>query len=381
VPPFGVLRVADPQDWTRDMPAGRRGRVVATALLEDLFIPNLIERDSSRSTAPHPWSPWDGGRAGPADRRGGRRRDRRGSVLIRPAALLPRRPPKDEIPLPSSNGLPVEFDDCYFAPMGESTGLLAAPESLRERFREEGYVLLRGVLDPKHVQEVRAEYFATFPAGYFKPGTQPADGVYSGHTPEGLPPYGIAGHPAHAFVRSGVFAELTAQPALQEIAQMLLDSPAYLVPRQVLRHFDLTAKRATRAHVDRAYPSGAEPDLVTVWIPVGDCPFDRGGLLYLSGSHRLEPEALRRAATVTDRPDDPRSLSHDLAWTARMLGGRWLWADFRMGDVAVHGPNLVHASLDNKSEVMRLSADIRFQHASAPLDLRWSVPWAADDGA
>ncbi len=59
-PPFGVLRVAEPDDWTRDVAPGARGRVVATTLLEDLFIPNLVERDSARRTGPHPWFPWEG---------------------------------------------------------------------------------------------------------------------------------------------------------------------------------------------------------------------------------------------------------------------------------------------------------------------------------
>lgn len=60
VPPFGVLRVAASDDWTADADYGERGRVVTTTLLEDLFIPNLIERDTAVRTPPHPWFPWDG---------------------------------------------------------------------------------------------------------------------------------------------------------------------------------------------------------------------------------------------------------------------------------------------------------------------------------
>jgi hypothetical protein len=59
-PPFGEIRVADPADWTRTVGYGERGRVVTTTLLEDLFIPNLIERDSAVRARPHPWFPWDG---------------------------------------------------------------------------------------------------------------------------------------------------------------------------------------------------------------------------------------------------------------------------------------------------------------------------------
>jgi phenylacetate-coenzyme A ligase PaaK-like adenylate-forming protein len=59
-PPFGEIRVAAPADWTKTVGYGERGQVVTTTLLEDLFIPNLIERDSAIRARPHPDFPWDG---------------------------------------------------------------------------------------------------------------------------------------------------------------------------------------------------------------------------------------------------------------------------------------------------------------------------------
>ncbi|MEU7577096.1 hypothetical protein AB0B50_05760 [Streptomyces sp. NPDC041068] len=59
-PPFAVLTVVDPADPWREVAVGQRGRVRATTLLEDLFLPNLLERDSAIRTGPHPWFPWDG---------------------------------------------------------------------------------------------------------------------------------------------------------------------------------------------------------------------------------------------------------------------------------------------------------------------------------
>lgn len=58
--PLAVLRVVDPADPLREVPQGARGRVLTTTLLEDLFLPNLLERDSARRVGPHPWFPWDG---------------------------------------------------------------------------------------------------------------------------------------------------------------------------------------------------------------------------------------------------------------------------------------------------------------------------------
>ena len=277
---------------------------------------------------------------------------------------------------PSSNGIPVAAE--HFAPMRDSTGLLGDQEALRERYREDGYLLLRGVLDVEPVWRLREQYFSLFPASYFQEGTQPGTGVYSGH-PGDLPLYGVKGHPAHSFVRSQPFAAFTGQPSLANLAGDVLGQPVTLVPRKVLRHFDQASKLASRAHIDRAYPSGGD-DMVTVWIPIGHCPVATGGLVYLSGSHRADKSALTGTQATTDRPNDRRAYSNDLGWTAEYLGGTWLWADFRAGDVAVHGPDLVHASLDTTTAVMRLSADIRFQRAEAPVRPGWARAWAADDG-
>jgi ectoine hydroxylase-related dioxygenase (phytanoyl-CoA dioxygenase family) len=283
-----------------------------------------------------------------------------------------------------SNGVPIGFDDRYFAPMRDSTSLLDRPAGLRDRFEDDGYLLLRGVLDPELVRSVRAAYFAAFPPAYFKPGTTPADGVYAGHTPPSVLPHGVAGHPAHAFVRSEVFAAFADQPVLADLAAMILDHPVFRLRRTPLRHFDSASGLASRAHTDQAYlseeVSGA--DTVTIWIPLGDCPIESGSVVYLSGSHRVDLRAaVRQHSPVTDRPDDPRPFSHDLAWTARVLGGRWLWTDFLAGDVTVHRADLLHASLDTTTEVMRLSTDLRFQRTGTPTDARWMTDWSADDGA
>src|SRR6185503_2996477 len=54
------------------------------------------------------------------------------------------------------------------------------------------------------------------------------------------------------------------------------------------------------------------------------------------------------------------------------LGGRWLTAEqFRMGDVFFFPMTLVHGSLDNQTDRIRLSTDTRYQLAAEPVDERW----------
>ncbi|MBR7834917.1 hypothetical protein KDL01_16710 [Actinospica durhamensis] len=58
--PTATMRIVEPEDPWNEVPLGRRGRVLTTTLLEDLFLPNLLERDSAIRVGPHPWFDWDG---------------------------------------------------------------------------------------------------------------------------------------------------------------------------------------------------------------------------------------------------------------------------------------------------------------------------------
>ena len=255
------------------------------------------------------------------------------------------------------------------------------PVVLRRRFREDGYLLLRRVLDREALLRLRGTYFGMFDPSYLAPGTTPRQGIWSGRTPEGLAAHGVAGHPAHTFVRSKAFAALAADPRLLRLAEILLDDPEPMrLPRQIVRHFH-RGPRASRAHTDFDYLDRGSDRILTMRIPIGDCPVQTGGLAYLEGSHRLDRASLESLKQRrTDRPSDSRPISHDLGWVQQRLGGHWLYADYDAGDVAVHSPHLVHATFDTATEAMRLSADIRFLPLTVEPDPRWLKPWAGDDG-
>src|SRR5262245_44686842 len=204
----------------------------------------------------------------------------------------------------TSNGVAVPFTDAYFAPMSDSSPLCGDAAALRARYAEDGYLLLRGVLPGDRVLSLRAAYLALFRAD---------DGT-------GALPHGVAGHPAHAFVRGEQFASFVAASELAAPAQALLGGPVTLLPRQILRHFRRGTAIASRAHRDLEYLDRGDADVVTTWIPVGDCPLATGGLIYLDSSHRLAAGDLAPLRSVTDRPHDSRPISHDLALVADTLG-------------------------------------------------------------
>lgn len=280
----------------------------------------------------------------------------------------------------TSNARPLPATARYLVAARDSTGLLDDPRALRRRFAEDGFVWLRGVLDPQRVRRLRGRYFAAFDPSYLEPGTSPAEGVFSGQRPPGLPAHGTPGHPAYEMVRSPEFAEFASDPALAAVAAALLGRRGVLLERQILRHFDRSQPAASRAHSDVAYLDEGSDHLVTVWVPLGDCPRATGGLMYIAGSHRFGADRLAALRQVTDRPDDDRALSHDLAWVSDQLGQPWSWADYSAGDITVHSPYTVHASLDTVTDTMRASVDLRFVAEGEPIDPRWRVPWSGDDG-
>ncbi len=279
-----------------------------------------------------------------------------------------------------SNGIAIPFDDRHFAPQRDSSGLLSDPAALQARYREDGYLYLRGVLDRPTVIEMRQAYFSRFDPSYLLSGTDPGDGIFSGHRDQRLPAHGVAGHPAHAFVRTPRFIAFADDPRLEDLASRILGGPATRLPRAIVRHFDRAMPLASRAHVDYSYLDAGSDQLLTVWVPLGDCPRPTGGLVYLEGTHGRDRSSFDFLRSVTDRPDDTRAISHDLAWVSEQLDRRWRWADYSAGDVTVHSPHIVHASLDTTSEVMRLSADFRFLLRGEAADARWLAAWAGDDG-
>ncbi len=66
---------------------------------------------------------------------------------------------------------------------------------------------------------------------------------------------------------------------------------------------------------------------------------------------------------------------------AEKFNARWLVADYEAGDMVVHSPYTIHASLDNTDPEgrIRLSTDIRYQNVRDEIDARWNNHWSLED--
>ncbi len=278
----------------------------------------------------------------------------------------------------SSNGKSIPFTRRYFGRLPDTTCQDATPATLRRQLRERGVVHIRGYLDREEVLDLRERYFRMFDESLLKTGTHPREGIYSGRWPEGLPAHGCEGHPAYTLVRQDCYRDFVGSARLQELAQCLFGGPAQQLRRRPLRHFCQGCGAASRAHTDTAYLDADCGDLVTLWIPIGDCPLAAGGLIYLEDSAILDESELK--TRLHERGQDSRPITDDLKQLADVTDRRWLWSDFAAGDVVAHSPLVIHAALDPVSDLMRLSTDIRYIRRNIAPDPRWTNNWAGNDG-
>lgn len=282
--------------------------------------------------------------------------------------------------VPHSRGRMLDTSPASFGELVPSNDILGDAGALAARLETDGYLFLRGLLHRDDVLEARRHAVGILEAdGCLAPGTDPMDAVAR----EGLPlsarhDIGEGNEPLHRVLYTGTLMEFYRR----------------LFGEEVL-HFDFTWFRTvgpgmgTKPHCDVVYMGrGERQKLLTAWVPVGDVPIEVGGLTVLEGSHRqherlrhyLERDVdsyCRNGRHAEDIESGLKawewdgSLSADPVSLREKLGGRWLTASFRAGDVLTFTMHTVHASLDNPSRHIRLSSDSRYQPASRPADERW----------
>jgi ectoine hydroxylase-related dioxygenase (phytanoyl-CoA dioxygenase family) len=307
-----------------------------------------------------------------------------------PLATAERRADAGPMPVLHANGKDLDTSPQR---LGRLTPTAAGTQmaTLRRRYSEHGYLWLKGFLDPQEVISFRAYVFAHLAdAGLIEPGSDPALGLSSGAPLQ----KDRADRKLMALVRSAAYEAFCVQPRLWRFMDEFLDGLSYLHKRKLMRYTRPHTTTVTPAHYDLIYLRGGTSRLVTAWIPIGDCPVEMGGLVYLEGSHAIgvdmEAEFSRKAADLT--PEERINaynrnmteggwVSKDLPDMAERFNTRWLVADYEAGDVVLHSPFMIHASTTNvdRHNRIRLSTDIRFQNVDDEIDARWNNHWSFDD--
>ena len=270
------------------------------------------------------------------------------------------------------------------------TDAYAPLDDMREQYRAQGYLWLKGFFERETIMAMRRRYFAHMaPAGILAPDTDPADGIYSGNPGDRE----LHDKLLMEFVRTAAFEAFCLHERIWQFYERFLAGPVYLHKRKIIRSTTPHNSFTTPAHYDLIYLRGGTASVVTSWIPIGDTPVEMGGLVYLEGSDRIgrEMEAEFAAKNTQLSPEERisaynRNMSEggwvgkDLAAMADRFNARWLIADYEAGDMMVHSSYMIHAATTNFHPTqMRLSTDIRYQRIRDEIDARWTQHWTLGD--
>ncbi len=289
-----------------------------------------------------------------------------------------------------SRGIDLDSSPEAFGWLRE-TDTKTSDAALRMQVERDGYLYLPGFFDRDDVVTVRHEILSMLKRkGHLEPGSEPSDAL------------------PHRARTQGISSQMGSS-SMDDIGrdcqamQTLLygDHTKRFFSRflgATVRHFDLTWFRAiapglgTVPHCDVVYMGRGTKHLYTIWVPYSDIALQMGGLMILenSGSPRVQNKLSRYLRRDVDEycSNEPLPAHMDLTsvtdnkvWNGwltdnpvslrKNLGGRWLTAEYRMGDAVVFPIHVVHGSLDNQSDKIRLSSDARYQREDDPIDDRF----------
>jgi hypothetical protein len=277
-------------------------------------------------------------------------------------------------PILSAVGHELDLSPECFGELQSSIDIVDDAEALRNRMSEDGYLYLPGYLNREEVIDGRRAILERI---------ADAGAMHPDHLIEDAIP-----HPEISMQRDSLSDVVQGNTAVLKVlySGAMMEFYQRFLGGEV-RHFDYTWFRIVRPgiasapHMDTVYMGRGTPNLYTAWTPFGDIPLEMGGLMILEKSHlheRLnENYGKKDVDTFCANRDNGHaignggSLSRNPVKLRQNLGGRWLSADFRAGDLLTFTIKTVHCGLDNRSDQYRLSSDTRYQLASEPADERW----------
>lgn len=252
--------------------------------------------------------------------------------------------------------------------------LEAAPDpsdsaELRDQFATNGYVFLRGFLDPELVKAARHEILSKYAVLGEVDDRFPIDDAVVGDG-EGVPHANLRAFSES--VRNGHFyTSVVMAPALLAAVSTLLDGEAAPFTMRWPRF--VRPGESCGFHCDGPYMNRGTVHQLSTWIPLGTIEPNNGALMVLEGSHVNEDLASGYLKMDADRDalvwldDDPNKVRDQ-------YGTRWLTTTFQPGDVLAFSMNLLHGAFDNRApgNRCRLSSDSRYYRAGETPDPRWT---------
>jgi len=254
-------------------------------------------------------------------------------------------------------GLRMRIDD--IPPLRESNDALHRRDLLDQRWADDGYLFFRNVVHAPAVEALRAEYMRRLKdqgmvhavdappvwTGVPSAGPKPIERMDERHWRE------LVGDPSFSALMSTVLGEAPNWiPIVSYRAKVPVGTPS--------------PETFHNRHQDGYFNAGI--DFRICWVPLMDIDTSLGGLAIAPGTHKRGP-----------LHNDGAPPNYDIPSSA-IADTDWRRSDYRVGDVLIFHNLVAHAALDNVSDKLRLSIDVRAVPASSPQPIMGQVTAFAD---
>jgi ectoine hydroxylase-related dioxygenase (phytanoyl-CoA dioxygenase family) len=226
-------------------------------------------------------------------------------------------------------------------------------EALRNELNTYGYALIRDLLPSATLTTLLADVTPILrSAQWLSPGQPPLSRNATPGTARDT------SSPIYKAVYDDVFSlpslhRLPHHPLIRSIMKLLVGDQLFIHPKPEARLiFPNFTPGIIHAHQDHTAVQGAV-DTYTVWLPLHDCPPLQGPLQILEASHRF---GLQSSETTGYLPEGKES------------GGSWAGGEIRAGDLLLFHSLTVHRAAPNRSNMLRISVDFRFQSLLHPVN-------------
>lgn len=223
-------------------------------------------------------------------------------------------------------------------------------------FARDGYQIVRGLMPAAACAQLR-ELAQRDLAQVAEPVEFEADTRYPGAPESRDAPGGrTVRRLLQAYARNAAFREWAAAPPIVSRLRQLLGQQIALsqAHHNCIMTKDPRYSSITSWHRDIRYWSYARPELVSVWLALGEERPDNGCLMLLPGTHAMDFDA--------ERLDEAQFLRTDLAANADLLDTR-INAELEPGDVLFFHCRLFHAASHNRTARTKFSVVFTYRAA------------------
>lgn len=261
----------------------------------------------------------------------------------------------------------LEMGSKYLTELRSSNEIIDDTEALRNRMKEDGYLLIRGFHDRTKVLAAKQEFLAKLQQmGRVDESKPLVEGIVGVDNKSAM--WGKGEDELAADFPS--FLEVVNSRKVMEFFDRFLGGPSitydYKWPRAI------ASGGNTGAHYDIVYMGRGTKDLYTMWTPFDDISLEMGTLALLLGSQHFDKIKQTYGQMDVDRDNVAKGwFSEDPIEIVDTFGGQWATTPFEAGDVIIFGMFMMHGSLNNTTNRFRISSDTRYQLASEPVDERW----------